>query len=65
MDWIILVLAGLFEVGWAVGLKLVTPSGAPQPDQVVVEANASNRRNVRPRPSPDKPGRVRIAPPTA
>ena len=25
MAWLILVVAGLFEVGWAIGLKLASP----------------------------------------
>ena len=25
MNWLILVVAGLFEIGWAIGLKLATP----------------------------------------
>ena len=28
MNWIILVLAGLFEIGWAIGLKLATVAPA-------------------------------------
>ena len=38
MSWIILLLAGLFEVGWAVGLKYTDGFTRPLPTQLTVTA---------------------------
>ena len=38
MSWIILLLAGLFEVGWAVGLKYTDGSTPPLPTLLTVAA---------------------------
>ncbi len=40
MSWIILLLAGLFEVGWAVGLKYTDGFSRPLPTALTVAAMA-------------------------